>query len=93
MVWLAVFRTCNVRAAVDACDCTRGGCTDIVRETALKADSGRNRKRKRKRKRKKAYEERVGEGGGVKIRNRQTDGEACRQAGMQTDTQTDRETE
>ena len=30
----------NVRADVDACDCIRG-CTDTVRESALKVDSGR----------------------------------------------------
>ena len=30
----------NVRADVNACDCTQG-CTDTVRESALKVDSGR----------------------------------------------------
>ena len=30
----------NVRTDVNACDCTRG-CTDTVRESALKVDSGR----------------------------------------------------
>ena len=30
----------NVRTDVNACDCA-GGCTDTVRESALKADSGR----------------------------------------------------
>ena len=34
------YRIFNVRTNVDACDCTRGG-TDTVRESALKADSGR----------------------------------------------------
>ena len=30
----------NVRTAVNACDCTRG-CTETVRESALKVDAGR----------------------------------------------------
>ena len=41
MLWLPVFGICNVRTDADACDCTRGGCTDTVRESALEADSGR----------------------------------------------------
>ena len=36
-----MFGIFNERTDVDACDCTRGGCTDTVRESALKADSGR----------------------------------------------------
>ena len=34
------YRIFNVRAYVNACDCTRG-CTDTVRVSALKIDSGR----------------------------------------------------
>ena len=34
------YKICNVRTDVNACDCTRG-CTDTVRESALKIDSGR----------------------------------------------------
>ena len=34
------YRIFNVRTDVNACDCTRG-CTDTVRESALKVDSGR----------------------------------------------------
>ena len=34
------YRISNVRTDVNACDCTPG-CTDIVRESALKVDSGR----------------------------------------------------
>ena len=30
-----------MHADVDASDCTQGGCTDAVRESALKVDSGR----------------------------------------------------
>ena len=33
------YRTFNVRTDVNVCDCTRG-CTDTVRESALKVDSG-----------------------------------------------------
>ena len=34
------YRIFNVRTDVDASDCT-WGCTDIIRESALKVDSGR----------------------------------------------------
>ena len=34
------YKIFNVRTDVNACDCTRG-CTDTVRESALKVDSGR----------------------------------------------------
>ena len=40
MVRAGCFRIFNVRTIVNACDCTRG-CTDTVRESALKVDSGR----------------------------------------------------
>ena len=41
MVWLPVFGIFNLRADVDAYDCTRGGCAATVRESAVEADSGR----------------------------------------------------
>ena len=34
------YRIFNVRTDLNACDCARG-CTDTVRESALKVDSGR----------------------------------------------------
>ena len=40
MLWLPVLGIFNVRTDVDAYGC-HGGCTDTVRESALKADSGR----------------------------------------------------
>ena len=38
MVRLPVLGTVDVRTAVDACDCTHGGCADTVRESALEVD-------------------------------------------------------
>ena len=42
-VWLPMLGIFNVRADVNACDCTRGF-TNTVRESALKVDSGREKK-------------------------------------------------
>ena len=39
MAWLPVFVTSKVLADVDVCDIAHGGCTDTVRESALKVDN------------------------------------------------------
>ena len=39
VVCLPVFVTSKVLADVDACDIAHGGCTDTVRESALKVDN------------------------------------------------------
>ena len=43
MIWLSLVGIFNVRTDGDASDCTiaHGGCTDTVRQSALKVDSGR----------------------------------------------------
>ena len=40
MVWLPEFGIFNGRTDFDACVCTRGGCADTVRESALEVDFG-----------------------------------------------------
>ena len=41
--WLPVFGIFKVRTDVDASDCTQGGCTDTVRQSAMEVEKKREK--------------------------------------------------